>query len=115
VDEAGFWKRLEWRIGDEFAGFADRHLRYYWCDGLVPDEYLLDGDRPCIRGRAWVLGFGDQHWEFTLYLGRDVRSREDIDWPALLPGDRLTGWLTPYPEHRTLAIDPLSGYDDRSP
>ena len=112
VDEADFWKRLEFRISAEFAGFADRRLHFYWCDGLVPDEYALVGVERRIGGNAWCGSSGQERWRFTLVVGQDVKSHEQIDWAALLPGDRLTGWLTPDPKKKTLRIDPLSGYDE---
>lgn len=48
VEERDFWSRLEFRIGAEFSGFAHRRLHYYWCDGLMPDEYDLAGTEPRI-------------------------------------------------------------------
>jgi len=38
---ANFWLRLERRICAEFEGFDDRQLRWYWCDGLIAEEYDL--------------------------------------------------------------------------
>jgi hypothetical protein len=32
-----------------------------------------------------------------------------LDWQELLPGDRLTGWLTPDPDNKILKIDPAAG------
>jgi hypothetical protein len=45
--------------------------------------------------------------------GQGAASRDRIDWLALLPGERLTGWLTPDLPKKTLRIEPLSGYDDQ--
>ncbi|GIJ34539.1 hypothetical protein [Micromonospora sediminimaris] len=45
MDEQDFWVRLEFRICAEFRGFEDRHLRWYWCDGLVAD----------LRGRTMLV------------------------------------------------------------
>ena len=95
MEEPEFWQRLEYRIGAEFAGFADRRLRYYWCDGLVPEEYDLTGAEQHISGVAWCGQSGQERWRFTLMAGQGAASRDRIDWPALLPGERLTGWLTP--------------------
>jgi hypothetical protein len=53
-----------------------------------------------------------EQWQFTLVLGPRATAREHINWLALLPGDELTGWLTPDPREKTLRIDPLSGYHD---
>lgn len=103
MEEPEFWKRLEFRICAEFAGFADRRLRYYWCDGLLPEEYVLAGAERRITGVAFCGQSGQERWRFTLVLGRVAASRDQIDWSALLPSDRLTGWLTPDPQNKTFA------------
>jgi hypothetical protein len=112
MDEHDFWARLAWRIGSEFAGFEAREFRSYWCDGIVPDIYDLSAPEPQIRGRVWCRGTGQQEWQFTLILDPGSRPGAEIDWPALLPGDDSTGWLSPHPETRTLIIDPLAAYPD---
>lgn len=65
LDEDDFWKRLEYRVCDEFAGFDDRHLRHLWCDGVTPTEYRLDEKPPLIRGTAWI-GDPQDVWQFTV-------------------------------------------------
>jgi hypothetical protein len=113
MEEPFFWKALEYRVCREFSGFEDARLRHYWCDGFNPGEYELDGEEPCIRGTAWCGPSGQEEWGYTLLLGRTTASRNEIDWSALLPDDRITGWLTPDPASKTLRIDPLSGSDDQ--
>jgi hypothetical protein len=110
--EIHFWQALEFRICSEFAGFEDKHLRYYWCDGLVPDEYNLQADPPCIRGLAYCGQSGQERWRFTLVLGAALGSEEEIDWHSLLPAEHATGWLSPHPKDRTLILDPLAAYDE---
>jgi hypothetical protein len=112
VDEEDFWNRLEYRICREFAGFEDRQLRAIWCDGLVPDEYELHGAQPRIRGRAWCGPSGQERWTFMLLLDPAADTRHAIDWATLLPGEHVTGWLTPDPQRRTMKIDPSSAYPD---
>jgi len=122
VDEPEFWGRLEYRICDEFRGFEDDHLRFYWCDGLVPERYDRHGGEWHISGLAWIgtlnkskrqerRDSGQEPWKFTL-IARHAGDRGEIDWHELLPSDRLTGWLTPDPGNKTLKIDPAAGYDD---
>jgi hypothetical protein len=110
MDEAEYWRRLEFRICAEFAGFADIQLRNFWCDGLVPDKYDLADRESHIGGLAWCGMTGQERWRFTLRLGGQAQSSEQIDWAALLPADHLTGWLTPDLQMKTLLIDPLSGH-----
>ncbi|BCJ63143.1 hypothetical protein [Polymorphospora rubra] len=112
MDEKDFWERLEFRICRELQGFDDKHLRCHWCDGLVAEEYDLLGEQPCIRGRAWCGLSGQEPWRFVLLLAPVTRSREGIDWSALLPDDRATGWLSPDPQHKSMVIDPRSSHPD---
>lgn len=115
MEEQEFWQRLEIRICAEFPGFADLRLRFYWCDGLVPEDYELASAEPRISGAAWIGQKGQarqEPWRFSLVVGLEGASPGQIDWSTLLPRDRLTGWLTPDPQKKTLRIDPGSGYDD---
>jgi hypothetical protein len=94
VDEADYWVSLEWRVGSEFAGMPQNHLRFLWCDGFIPEQYLLDGPVPCITGRAWICnGSLQEEWSFTLFLNQAVGSPKDIEWERLLPPEGVTRWL----------------------
>jgi hypothetical protein len=72
--ESDFWTALEYRISSEFSGFDDEDLRRYWCDGLIPDEYDLTAEQPCIRGRAFCGHDGQQRWRFTLLIRTRVQT-----------------------------------------
>lgn len=91
MDEAEFWLRLEGRICRELQGFADRRLRYWWCDGLDPERFELGDGESGVSGRAWFGPDGQDNWRFTLLLGSAVTDRAAILWAALLPGDGMTG------------------------
>jgi hypothetical protein len=83
----------------------DRALRFLWCDGLVPEQYLLDDPTPRITGRAWLCnGPRQNRWQFTLFLTGIARTVEDISWAALLPADAATGWLGVDREGRQIRI-----------
>ena len=105
--EAKFWSALEYRITAELWGFEDKVLRSLWCDGLVPEEYDLRADKPCIRGTAYCGQSGQDRWRFMLLLGD---RRPKIDWSALLPAEELTGWLSVHPRERILVVDPGSAF-----
>jgi hypothetical protein len=113
MDEQSFWSHLEFRICGEFAGMADRRMRYFWCDGLVPRAWYLEDATPRIVGAAWI---GDdmnpREWEFTLFLPRKVSSREEINWDALLPAKNVTRWLAFDSEHKRLQIEPGAALPD---
>ena len=111
LNEEEFWQRLERRVTAEFAGFAERPLRYLWCDGFVPVDYLLAGDAPSIAGTAWI-GDRQEVWAFTLLLARPITDRASFDWSALLPDDAATGWLAPDSARRVLIIEPAAAVPD---
>jgi len=46
MTEADFWVSLEYRLCKEFAELSERRYQYFWCDGFIPSQYLLDGPRP---------------------------------------------------------------------
>jgi hypothetical protein len=86
----------------------DRALRSLWCDGFIPEQYLLDDPTPRVTGRAWI-GTGPRkqdRWEFSLFLDKAARTREDVCWETLLPGDEVTGWLGVDLEGRRLRVTP---------
>jgi hypothetical protein len=106
MTEREFWGRLEWRLGAEFDGLPERRHRYLWCDGLIPEEYLLEGPRPRIEGTAFMGNSGQDRWRFVLFLGRAYQSVEEIDWCALLPPDGVTCWMCFDERERWVEMEP---------
>jgi hypothetical protein len=112
MDERDFWVALEFRICKEFASLQANHLRFLWCDGLIPDNYALDSNDPYIDGTAWMGGIGghppsyQEQWGFRLLLGRHFRSISEIPWHTLLPEEDVTGWLTFDLKNKTMVINP---------
>ena len=113
MDEADYWARLEYRVSREFAGMAERRLRSLWCEGFIPQQYLFSEPTPRIVGRAWIGGGPAQHeWEFTLFLPPETRSRDEIEWAALLPAEDVTRWLALDLAARRIQIKPLAAVRD---
>lgn len=114
MDEREYWIRLEYRVCREIEGLRHSAVRRYWCDGFQPGHYILDGPTPRILGSAWMgIGpRGQEQWAFTLLLDRPARSAEEVDWPALLPSDDVTRWLTIDPDHKQLVIEPSAAVPD---
>jgi hypothetical protein len=107
VDESDFWTRLEFRICSELRSSDEGHLRYYWCDGLLPGRRARQGGKLHITGHAWIgqhKQSGQELWTFTLLASSDA-DPEDVDWRELLPAEHLTGWLTLEPGDKALTID----------
>jgi hypothetical protein len=113
VNEADFWLHLEYRICREFAGMANRSLRFLWCDGLVPARYHLNDSDPRITGTAWICnGPKQDEWEFALFLPHPVASHDEIDWSALLPPENVTRWLALDPPGKHVQIEPGAAVAD---
>jgi hypothetical protein len=109
VEEADYWRRLEFRVCRELDGIDEYRRRGLWCDGFIPDEYALEGDPPCIRGTAWICpGQTQQAWRFTLVLRQRPTHRHGVDWAALLPAETATSWLKLDSENRHIDIDPAA-------
>lgn len=92
MKENEFWFDLEYRICDELASSEEKRLRRYWCDGIFPYSFHFDVFEPYIDG-AWFPNAGTGG-TFRLFIGQDVKSREEIDWDYLLPEQTLHGWLS---------------------
>ncbi len=114
MDERKFWIHLEYRVCFELAGFRHAATRIYWCDGFVPQQYILDDPNPRILGYAWIwIGSNyEDRYAFTLLLDQPVPSAEEIDWSALLPPDDVTRWLTVDPGRKQLVIEPSAAVPD---
>jgi hypothetical protein len=115
MNESDYWQHLEFRVCQEFAGLVANNLRFLWCDGFIPEKYLLDAPTPHIAGRAWIGSNGSTHqeeWEFTLLLNKQFSSRFEIDWDALLPPARVTRWIAADPHKKRMEIDPSAAVAD---
>jgi|SRR5580704_7277435 hypothetical protein len=111
--EWDYWMDLEFRICSELRGMRENHLRFLWCDGIHPEEYLLDEPSPRITGRAWICN-GDRQdkWSFRLFLNKSVGSMSEIDWPSLLPPKDVTRWLAVDVAAKEIQIDPSAAVPD---
>src|ERR1700727_1300551 len=94
LEERDFWVRLEYRVCAEFQDLADSSLHYFWCDGLIAEQYDQQDGELQVRGTAWI-GHGDrqERWRFVLQAGQPPADSGGADWAALLPDDNLSGWL----------------------
>ena len=113
MGEADFWVSLEFRLCGEFAGLPERRYQYFWCDGFIPSDYLLDGPSPRITGRCWVCnGPRQDEWQFALLLPRSFGSREEIDWASLLPPPNVTRWMAFDESRQYIEIEPAVAVPD---
>jgi hypothetical protein len=113
MTESDFWSHLEFLLCREFAGLPDNHLRFLWCDGFIPEQYILNDRSPRITGLAWI---GDrpaqQQWSFSLFLNRPYGSRSEIEWQSQLPPENMTLWFAVDPQGRRLQIEPSAAVVD---
>lgn len=113
MHEADFWLALKYRLCREFAGMPDNRLRGLWCDGFIPQRFLLDDPQPCITGRVWICsGPRQAEWQFTLFLPQRVATQDDIDWVKLMPADNVTRWLAVDPRRQRVEIEPSAAIPD---
>jgi hypothetical protein len=113
VDEREFWVCLEFRLCGEFKGLPDRRYQYFWCDGFLPNDYILESPLPRITGKCWICNGPSQiNWGFTLLLPSTVISREEIDWAALLPPKNVTRWMSFDERRRYIEIEPAAAVPD---
>jgi hypothetical protein len=106
MDEKSFWVSLEFRLCYEFAGLPERRYQYFWCDGFIPSQYLLDHPRPQIMGKVWICnGPAQDEWDFALLLPRPFGAREEIDWASLRPPKDVTRWMAFDEGHRYIEIE----------
>lgn len=114
MDEEFFWVSLEYRVCLEFAGLPERRYQYFWCDGFIPSQYLLDDAQPRITGKAWICnGSAQAEWNFALLLPGPFASREEIDWASLLPPKGLTCWIAFDEGRRYIEIELAVAVPDR--
>lgn len=113
MTEAEFWRDLEYRLSEEFAGMPQRHVGYLWCDGFTPVRFLLEEPSPRITGNAWIVeGQEMSEWTFELFLNGPFASRENIDWDAHLPPANVTRWIAFDLAARHLQMEPSAAVPD---
>lgn len=113
MDEKDFWENLEFRVCREFQEMPERRYQYFWCDGFLPRDYLLDNPEPQITGRCWIcFGSVQTEWDFALLVPGSARSRADIDWAAILPAENVTRWMSFDENRRYIEIEPAVAVPD---
>ena len=113
MDEKDFWESLEFRVCREFAGLPVRRYQYFWCDGFLSSEYVLDGPSPRITGKCWICNGPQQaNWDFALLLPRAFASREEIDWASLHPAENMTRWMAFDEGRQFIEIEPAVGVQE---
>ncbi len=115
MTESEYFGHLERRVSRELAGMRQRELRGWWCDGFIPEKFVVTGEGCHVAGKVWI-GTGSEQslWNFVVLLGRSFKSRGDANWAELIPAEELTGWLSLDFEGEFLKIDACAGVPDDS-
>jgi hypothetical protein len=113
MNEKEYWTALEFRHCGEFGGMSDRRFAELWCDGVIPEIYQIHEEPPMILGRAWICrGPRQSEWKFQLFLPRQFRAIDEIDWNELLPSSDMTKWIAVNWDKRIIQIEPAAAVPD---
>jgi hypothetical protein len=114
VTETEYFDLLEGRVSSELARMRQRELRSWWCDGFLPEKFVVTRSGSHVAGRVWMdPGDGDQAlWSFVLLLGPRPVDRDEVQWAELLPAADATGWLSLDFERQFMKIKPSAAYPD---
>jgi hypothetical protein len=113
MDQNEYWSRLEYRLCDEFKGMTDGRFGDLWCDGFLPEAYLIQQKPPIITGKVWIVKVQDQkQWNFKLFLRRRFKSIDEIDWKKYLPPPNVTNWLAVDWDREIIQIEPTAAVPD---
>jgi hypothetical protein len=107
TEEEDFWIRLEFRVCREIEKMPVFRRQQLWCDGFIPESYLLDRSPRLIIGSVWI-GKGGSHqepWTFRLFLPSSSLSTSHVAWSELLPQEEATGWLGVNATKKELKVD----------
>ena len=108
MNEADFWSRLEYRVTREMSELADCRRLGLWCDGFLPQHFLLGKIQRAVKGGVWI-GIGPKEqklWSFELFTPQSYRKVEDLSWGELLPPDGVTEWLAVFFEQERIELWP---------
>jgi hypothetical protein len=99
-----FWTRLEFRVCSEIDKMPEFRRQRLWCDGFIPEVYLLDHSPREITGLVWIASEGQEQWRFRLFLPSSS-SAAHVAWSQPVPQEQETGWLGVNASKKELKVD----------
>jgi hypothetical protein len=101
MTETEYFDHLEMRVSRELEGMREVELRGWWCDGFLPEKFVVTRSGSHVAGRVWMDPGSRKSegrckqtlWNFVLLLGPRPMERDEVPWSELLPADDATGWL----------------------
>lgn len=117
MTEADYFRHLEMRVSRELEGMRRKELRGMWCDGFLPEKFVVTPGGSHVAGKVWMDDgrHSQSLWNFVLLLGRSRAERADVNWAEFLPADDVTGWLYVDFEQQFLKIKLSAAYADPAP
>jgi hypothetical protein len=116
VTETEYFDRLEMRVSRELAGMRQRELCSWWCDGFLPEKFVVTRSGSHVAGRVWMdpgKRQGDQAlWNFVLLLGPRPVDRDEVQWAEMVPAEDATGWLFLDFERQFMKVKLSAAYPD---
>src|SRR5258707_732226 len=86
LTETDYFRHLEMRVSRELAGMRQRDLRNWWCDGFLPEKFVVTGNGCHVSGKVWIdNGRTQTLWNFVVLLGPSLKSFDGVDWATLIP------------------------------
>lgn len=104
--ERQFWDGLEFCVSREMQKQPMGRSLGLWCDGFIPEHYLLDQLPRRITGLVWI-GMGPRHqetWKFSLVLPPSTSDPIGAVWSDLLPISEASGWLVIATEKKEIEV-----------
>ena len=116
MTETEYFDHLEMRVSRELADMRQRELSRWWCDGFLPEKFVVTRSGSHVGGRVWMDdGSGNQAlWNFVLLLGPSTGGRGEVEWAELLPAEDATGWLFLDFERQFMKVKLSAAYADPS-
>ena len=114
MNEKDYWLNLEYRLCDEFRGMSDKQFDGMWCDGFIPEAYLIRDTPPQILGKVWIAYKNRQQrqWKFQLILQTKCNTIEEINWDELYPPLNMTKWIAVDWRKELLQFEPAAAVPD---
>jgi hypothetical protein len=106
TEERAFWKRLEFRVCREIDTMPVFRPQRLWCDGFIPEAYLLHHLPRSVAGAVWIGWDGNrqEQWRFRLFLPPSSNPSH-VAWSELVLQEEETGWLGVNATKKELKVD----------
>lgn len=107
-----FFENLEFHLSGALKNSADKALRWFWCDGIMPPEDMTQLCPENLRKtqriitKACIGQSGQDIYDLYINLGPIALQNciEQPDWNDCLPSNDSTDWFTISSEERWIEL-----------